>query len=50
MPYAIEKIGGVYFVTKHGRKVNKKGYKSRTQAIKYQRALYANAPKSERAP
>ena len=50
MPYAVSKQDGLYYVTKHGKRKNKKGYKTRAEALKYMSALYVHAPKSERAP
>ena len=50
MPYNISKADGLYWVLKHGKRMNKKGHMTKAEAIKHMRALYANAPKGERAP
>lgn len=50
MPYNVAKDGNAFWVMKHGKKLNKKGYRTRAEALRYMRALYSHAPKSERAP
>jgi len=49
VPYNVAKQDGLYYVLKHGKRKNKKGYKSRAEAMGYMRALYSHSPKSERA-
>jgi hypothetical protein len=44
MPFKIVKDGDKYFVVneKTGKRKNKVGYRKRSDAVAYQRALYAN--------